>query len=150
MLTLDCTDHTVAIFDQLLEEFAGPLQFHFITLEGIPESRTVLVTITELQGRVPHVFKQSPAACIYSKTNSGRLVRSHPAAADARLPHAAHRGSLGGTAHRTQPGGQHRVRGDTPQNTGCLNPNSLFGFQPRLRRFMFLRATFSSLSSDRG
>lgn len=60
MLTLDGTYHAVAIFDQLLEEFAGPLQLHFITLEGLPESRTVLIAVAELQGRMPHVFKRPP------------------------------------------------------------------------------------------
>lgn len=48
MLTLDRIDHTVAIFDQIFEEFAGPLQLHFITLEGLPEARTVQIAIAEL------------------------------------------------------------------------------------------------------
>lgn len=87
MLTLDRIDHTVAIFDQLFEEFAGPLQLHFITLEGLPEARTVQIAIAELQGRMPHVSKQHPRVCIHGR-NSGRVVASH--AADARLPHAAH------------------------------------------------------------
>lgn len=90
MLTLDRIDHTVAIFDQLFEEFAGPLQLHFITLEGLPEARTVQIAITELQGRMPHVSKQHPRVCIHGR-NSGRVVASH--AADARLPHAVHRRS---------------------------------------------------------
>lgn len=64
MLTLDCTYHVVAIFDELLEEFAAPLQLHFITLEGLAESRTVLIAIAELQRRMPHVFKQPPG-CLY-------------------------------------------------------------------------------------
>lgn len=64
MLTLDGTYHAVAIFDQLLQEFAGPLQLHFITLEGLPESRTVLIAVAELQGRMPHVFKRPPG-CYY-------------------------------------------------------------------------------------
>lgn len=90
MLTLDRSDHTVAIFDQLFEEFAGPLQLHFITLEGLPEARTVQIAIAELQGRMPHVSKQHPRVCIHGR-NSGRVVASH--AANARLPHAAHRRS---------------------------------------------------------
>lgn len=90
MLTLDRIDHTVAIFDQLFKEFAGPLQLHFITLEGLPEARTVQIAIAELQGRMPHVSKQHPRACIHGR-NSRRVVASH--AADGRLPHAAHRRS---------------------------------------------------------
>lgn len=56
MLTLDCIDYTVAIFNQLFEKFACPLQLHFITLESLPEVRTVQIAIAKLQRRVPHLL----------------------------------------------------------------------------------------------
>lgn len=56
MLTLDCSDYTVAIFNQLFEKFACPLQLHFITLESLPEVRTVQIAIAKLQRRVPHLL----------------------------------------------------------------------------------------------
>lgn len=55
MLTLDCGNDTVPIFDQLFEKFARPVQLQFITLEGLSEVWTVLVALTELQRRVPHL-----------------------------------------------------------------------------------------------
>lgn len=58
MLTLDCSNNTVAIFDQLFEEFARPLQLQFITLEGFSEVWAVLVAVTELQRRVPHLLDE--------------------------------------------------------------------------------------------
>lgn len=67
-----------------------------------------------------------PDVCIYSNTNSGRVVTSH-AAAEVRLPHAAHRGSLGGTAHRTLPlPGRRRAprpRQHTDKHWAALIPN---------------------------
>lgn len=72
-----------------------------------------------------------PDVCIYSNTNSGRAVMSHAAAAaaaaEARLPHSAHRGSLGGTAHRTLPlPGRRRApwpRQHTDKHWAALIPN---------------------------
>lgn len=89
MLTFDCIDHTVAIFDQLFEEFAGPLQLHFITLEGLSEIRTVQIAVAKLQGRMPHLL----LLAFTHNRSSGLVLQSH--AAYARLPHAAHSSSSG-------------------------------------------------------
>lgn len=48
MLTFDCINYTVAIFYQLFQEFARPVQLEFIALERLSEVRTVLVAVTKL------------------------------------------------------------------------------------------------------
>lgn len=58
LLTLNCSDNTVAIFYQLLEKFAGPLQLQFITLESLSELRTVQIAVTEFQRRMPHLLDE--------------------------------------------------------------------------------------------
>lgn len=55
-LTLDCSDHTVAIFDQLLQKLVRPFQLQLVTLEGLPEVRTVAVALAELERRVTHLL----------------------------------------------------------------------------------------------
>lgn len=56
MLTLDCIDYTVAIFYQLFQRFAGPLQLQLIALQSLSEVRAVQIAVTELQGRMPHLL----------------------------------------------------------------------------------------------
>lgn len=55
-LTLDGVDDTVAVFYQLFEEFARPLQLHFIRFESLSEVWTVQIAIAELQRRMPHLL----------------------------------------------------------------------------------------------
>lgn len=55
-LTFDRSDHTVAIFYQLFEKFAGPLQLHLVALERLSELGTVQIAVAELQRRMPHLL----------------------------------------------------------------------------------------------
>lgn len=55
-LTSDRRDHTVAIFYQLFEKFAGPLQLHLVALERLSELGTVQKAVAELQRRMPHLL----------------------------------------------------------------------------------------------
>lgn len=55
-LTSDRRDHTVAIFYQLFEKFAGPLQLHLVALERLSELGTVQIAVAELQRRMPHLL----------------------------------------------------------------------------------------------
>lgn len=84
MLTPDCSDYTVAIFYQLFEKFACPLQLQLITLESLSEVRTVQIAVTKLQRRVPHL--QHKRVLDNRNTESG--LGSH--AAYAGLAHTAH------------------------------------------------------------
>ena len=84
MLTLDCSDYTVAIFYQLFEKFAGSLQLYFITLESLSEFRTVQIALTELQRRMPHLLDD----WLLDNRDTGFVLVSH--AAYARLQHTGH------------------------------------------------------------
>ena len=88
MLTSDRSDHTVAIFYQLFEEFAGPLQLHLIRLESLPEVRTVQIAVAELQRRMPHLLGPLGFQTIEAVSE---FWGSH--AAYAPLPLSSHRGS---------------------------------------------------------
>lgn len=93
MLTLDCIDYTVAIFNQLFEKFACPLQLHFITLESLPEVRTVQIAIAKLQRRVPHLLNNWGG--VYTTETVDVLSRATQPTLDYRtLPIAAQLGRL--------------------------------------------------------
>lgn len=56
MLTLDCTDYTVAIFYHIFEKFARPVQLQLVTFKCLSELRTVQIAVAELKRRMPHCF----------------------------------------------------------------------------------------------
>lgn len=85
VLTFDCTDDTVAIFDQLFEKFTCSVQLHFITLESLPEVRTVQIAVAEFQRRVTH-----GADGLTSHTGGGETQKTHTHAAWAWLGLSAH------------------------------------------------------------
>lgn len=98
MLTFDSSDHTVAIFDQLFEELAGPLQLHFIALESLSELRTVQIAVAELQRRMPHLLD----SWLSHNRNTELVLVSHAASCTfvyRTLPHTAHSCSVEATPH---------------------------------------------------
>jgi len=86
-LTSDRCDYTVAVFYQLFEEFARPLQLQFITLESLPEVRAVQIAGAKLQRRMPHLLGDILIQTIYKETPGLVLVSL---AASARLPRTGH------------------------------------------------------------
>lgn len=102
MLTLDCSDYTVAIFYQLFEKFAGSLQLQFITLESLPEVRTVQIALAKLQRRMPHLLDD----WLLDNRDTEFVLLSH--AAYVRLQHTGHFSS---THSSVQKGGNHGVHG---------------------------------------
>lgn len=93
MLTSDCSDYTVAIFYQLFEKFARPLQLQFITLESLSEVRTVQIAVTKLQRRMPHLLNN----WVLDNRNTELVLLSH--APYAGLSHTAHCCSVEATPH---------------------------------------------------
>ncbi len=107
-VTFDCSDDTVAIFYQLFEEFACPLQLHFITLKSLSEVGTVQIAVAELQRRMPHLLNH----WVSNNRNTGFVKVSH--AAYARLSHATHSCSILHTSSVVR-GRNHGVRGSLRQ-----------------------------------
>lgn len=59
MLTLDCSDHTIPVFDHFFEEFVCLLQLQLVALESLSEIRTVHIAVAELQRRMNHLVHRS-------------------------------------------------------------------------------------------
>lgn len=55
VLTLQSRDQHVSILDELLDELIRSFQLDFMTLESVPEVRTVQERVAELQRWKPHV-----------------------------------------------------------------------------------------------
>lgn len=88
-LTSDRRDHTVAIFYQLFEKFAGPLQLHLVALERLSELGTVQIAVAELQRRMPHLLTDGLVKTTGEKAKWVFVSRG-ATQSYTRLPHAAH------------------------------------------------------------